>query len=69
MVEMTIVNLVTTHGELDLNFTPSGATGYEDLHAGAITFDVSLAGPVGREQLVAAIMAMAEAAMTGRSSR
>ena len=30
---MTMLNLVTTHGELDLNFTPSGTSGYEDLHA------------------------------------
>ena len=40
MVGMTMLNLVTTHGELDLNFTPSGTAGYEDLHADATTFDV-----------------------------
>ena len=27
MVGMTMLNLVTAHGELDLNFTPSGTTG------------------------------------------
>ncbi len=39
-VGMTMLNLVTTHGELDLNFTPSGTSGYEDLHTGVTTFDV-----------------------------
>ena len=27
MVGMPMLNLVTAHGELDLNFTPSGTTG------------------------------------------
>ena len=40
MVGMTMLNLVTTHGELDLNFTPSGTAGYEELHTDATTFDV-----------------------------
>lgn len=40
MVGMTMLNLVTTHGELDVNFTPSGTTGYDDLHTGATGFDV-----------------------------
>ena len=35
-----MLNLVTTHGELDLNFTPSGTAGYEELHTDATTFDV-----------------------------
>ena len=43
MVGIVMLNLVTKHGELDLNFTPSGTTGYDDLHTGATTFDV---GPV-----------------------
>lgn len=40
MVGMVMLNLVTEHGELDVNFTPSGTSGYDDLHAGATTFDV-----------------------------
>ena len=51
MVGMTMLNLVTTHGELDLNFTPSGTAGYEDLHADATTFDV------GRVQVQVASLA------------
>ena len=46
-----MLNLVTTHGELDLNFTPSGTTGYEDFHADATTFDV------GRVQVQVASLA------------
>jgi len=48
---MTMLNLVTTHGELDLNFTPSGTAGYEDLHADATTF------AVGRVQVQVASLA------------
>ena len=51
MVGMTMLNLVTTHGELDLNFTPSGTAGYEDLHADATTF------AVGRVQVQVASLA------------
>jgi len=51
MVGMTMLNLVTSHGELDLNFTPSGTSGYEDLHTGATTFDV------GRVQVQVASLA------------
>ena len=51
MVGMTTLNLVTTHGELDLNFTPSGTAGYEDLHADATTF------AVGRVQVQVASLA------------
>jgi hypothetical protein len=40
---MSMLNLVTVHGELDVNFTPSGTGGYEDLHTDATTFHV---GPV-----------------------
>ena len=51
MVGMTMLNLVTTHGELDLNFTPSGTAGYEDLHTDATTFSV------GRVQVQVASLA------------
>ena len=51
MVGMTMLNLVTAHGELDLNFTPSGTAGYEDLHTGATTF------AVGRVQVQVASLA------------
>lgn len=51
MAAMTMLNLVTTHGELDLNFTPSGTAGYEDLHVDATTFDV------GRVQVQVASLA------------
>lgn len=51
MVGMTMLNLVTRHGELDLNFAPSGTTGYEDLHTDATTFDV------GRVQVQVASLA------------
>ena len=51
MVGMTMLNLVTLHGELDLNFTPSGTAGYEDLHTDATTFDV------GRVQVQVASLA------------
>jgi hypothetical protein len=37
---MSMLNLVTAHGELDLNFTPTGTAGYEDLHTDATTFIV-----------------------------
>lgn len=37
---MGMLNLVTAHGELDLNFTPTGTAGYEDLHTDATTFRV-----------------------------
>ena len=33
-------NLVTSAGRLDLAFTPSGTTGYEDLIRGALRFEV-----------------------------
>ena len=51
MAAMTMLNLVTTHGELDLNFTPSGTAGYEDLHVDATTF------AVGRVQVQVASLA------------
>lgn len=40
MVGIIMLNLVTKRGELDVNFTPSGTSGYDDLHTGATTFDV-----------------------------
>ena len=51
MVGKTMLNLVTLHGELDLNFTPSGTAGYEDLRTAATTFDV------GRVQVQVASLA------------
>ncbi|MGH9367495.1 MAG: hypothetical protein ACRD3M_07455 [Thermoanaerobaculia bacterium] len=35
LARTSILNLVTRFGELDISFTPSGTTGYEDLDAGA----------------------------------
>lgn len=48
---MSMLNLVTAHGELDLNFTPTGTAGYEDLHTDATTFSV------GRVQVQVASLA------------
>jgi hypothetical protein len=48
---MSMLNLVTAHGELDLNFTPTGTAGYEDLHTDATTFIV------GRVQVQVASLA------------
>lgn len=33
-------NLRTPHGDLDISFTPSGTTGYEDLHRDALDTEV-----------------------------
>lgn len=33
-------NLITSAGRVDLAFTPSGTTGYDDLARGALTFEV-----------------------------
>jgi len=43
-------NIVTSAGRLDLAFTPSGTTGYEDLIRGALRFEV-----YGVELLVASL--------------
>lgn len=48
---MSMLNLVTAHGELDLNFTPTGTAGYEDLHTDSTTFRV------GRVQVQVASLA------------
>jgi hypothetical protein len=48
---MSMLNLVTAHGELDLNFTPTGTAGYEELHTDATTFSV------GRVQVQVASLA------------
>lgn len=34
--EIELLNLITRAGDLDLSFTPTGTTGYADLHRGAI---------------------------------
>ena len=46
-----MLNLVTAHGELDLNFTPTGTAGYADLHTDSTTFSV------GRVQVQVASLA------------
>lgn len=35
-----LLNLTTRYGDFDLTFRPSGTEGYEDLRAGAVTFDL-----------------------------
>jgi len=35
-----LVNLVTRHGDFDLSFTPAGTSGYDDLAANAVSFDL-----------------------------
>lgn len=48
---MQMLNLITDHGELDLNFTPTGTTGYDDLHSDAVVF------PIGRVEVQVASLA------------
>ena len=38
--QMTLLNLVTAHGDLDLSFVPSGTGGYDDLRARAVEHDL-----------------------------
>ena len=37
--QMTMVNLTTRFGDLDLSFEPSGTTGYDDLHRRAVRIE------------------------------
>lgn len=57
---MTMLNLVTAHGELDLTFTPSGTAGYDDLvrdasdhRVGAVTVAVESLDDVIRSKTAA----------------
>ena len=61
LVGMKMLNLLTAHGELDLTFTPSGTTGYDDLvrdasdhRVGAVTVAVASLDDVIRSKTAAA---------------
>ena len=61
LVGMKMLHLVTVHGELDLTFTPSGTTGYDDLvrdaadhRVGAVTVAVASLDDVIRSRTAAA---------------
>lgn len=43
LLGMSMLNLVPARGEVDLTFTPSGTSGYADLHRSSTTFRL---GPV-----------------------